>query len=261
MVRGRSFLAPVHRLRIADQLVARDRVDHAAPFHQVVVLRAGERGRLAGVDDFEAAAEPHRVRGANQVGVEACAGPEVAGAGPSVPAMNGDAIVRVAGHREDGTPNRSSAIPQLDDVADDLTVLATLPGRLAAGPQPVGRRRADNHGVVPGQPGDGLGKLLQPAVVGESAVENRRVVSEGDLETVARLRGLRRGQCGHVHRDRLRRDTRCQAPRRHAASGATRRRNRRQHRESFQCSRTMSWPDRSGRSLIAARSSCADLPS
>src|SRR6202030_2727649 len=101
------------------------------PFHQVVVLRAGERGRLAGVDDLEAAAEPDRVGGANQVGVEACTGPEVAGAGPSVSRVNGDAIVRVAGYRKDGTPNRSSAVPQLDDVADDLTVLATPPRPLA----------------------------------------------------------------------------------------------------------------------------------
>ena len=74
----------LHRLRIADELVARDRAHHAAAFHQVVILRARERIRLAGVDDLEAAAEPQRVRGAKRVGVEAGAGADAARARPAV---------------------------------------------------------------------------------------------------------------------------------------------------------------------------------
>ena len=180
----RRLVAFVHRLRIADELVERDRADHAAAFHQVVILRARERIRARRcVDELDAA---RRTTSASAVRSALALKPapvaDVAGARAAVAEVHGDAVVGVAGDREQRAADRAAAIAQLDDVADDLSVLAALQRRRARRLERRGRRRADERGVVPGQLGERLRQLLQPAVVGEAAVEDGRVGAEDDLE-------------------------------------------------------------------------------
>ena len=107
--------------------------------------------------------------------------PTLTGAAAAVAEMDGDAVVRVAGHGEDGAADRAATIVQRHDVADDLAVLAALHRRTTADIQPFGRRRAHEDGVVPGELRDRLGQLLQPAVVRETAVEHGGIVTERDL--------------------------------------------------------------------------------
>ena len=54
-----------------------------------------------------------------------------------------------------------------------------------------GGLRAHERGVVPGQLGEGIGKLLQPPVVREAAVVKRRGGEEHDLQATARSAGAR----------------------------------------------------------------------
>ncbi len=63
-----------------------------------------------------------------------------------------------------------------------LAAVAELDHVLAGDPHPVGQGLADEGGVVPGHPVHRLGQLLEPAVVGEPAVPDRRVGAEDELE-------------------------------------------------------------------------------
>ncbi len=180
----RRFVLLVHRLRIPDELVACDRTNEIPPLHQVVILRARERICRADRHDLEAAAEIHRVRRAERVGVEASALRDAAGARSPVPEVHGNRIVGMADDDESGAANRAAFVAQLDDVARNLAVLAALHRRLAADLQPRRRGGARQHGVVPRQLRDRLRQFLEPSVVGEAAVENRWIVPEDQLEVL-----------------------------------------------------------------------------
>src|SRR4029453_11577420 len=106
--------------------------------------------------------------------------------------------------REHRTANRASLVAELDDVADDLAVLAAGPRRLVLGLELLSGGGTDDDRVVPRELGDRLRQLLQPAVVGEAAVEHARVEGEGPLE--AARRGARRA-LAHVVRSRRRERT------------------------------------------------------
>ena len=132
--------------------------------------------------DLDARAERQRVGRADRVRVEAGAGGDVAAARAAVAEMHRHAVVGMADDGEQRAADRAAAELQLDDVGDDLAVLAALNDGVSDALSFSRGRRADEHRVVPGQPRDRLRQLLQPAVVGEAAVEDRRVVAEGDLE-------------------------------------------------------------------------------
>jgi hypothetical protein len=108
------------------------------------------------------------------------------GPSASITEMHRRGVVRVADDDEERAADLAIAVPEFDEAARDVSVFAPLRRRNAGGFQPLGRGGADENRVVPRQPGDRLGQLLQPAVVGESAVENRRIVSENDLEPLPR---------------------------------------------------------------------------
>jgi hypothetical protein len=162
----------VHGLRVADELIARHCAHHPASFHQVVILRARERRLLAGRNDFCANAECEGVRRPDRVGVEAGARADVAGARAAVAEVHGRAVVRMTDDGEERAAHGPSAVLQLDDLADDLSVLATFECGRAFRAQLRGRHRTDQDCVIPGQPRDRLRQFLKPAVVGEPAVED-----------------------------------------------------------------------------------------
>ena len=124
-----------------------------------------------------------RIRCADQVCVEAGAAAHVARERPAVPEVDGDAIVGVTDDREHRTADAAPLKPQLDQLAQDLPVFAAGERRIVRDLEPLGRGGADDDGVVPRQLRDRFGQLLQPAVVGEAAVEDTRVRAECDFET------------------------------------------------------------------------------
>src|SRR3989449_7178385 len=117
------------------------------------------------------------------------------GAPASIAEMHRRAVVRMANDDEERTADRASAVPEIDEAAGDVSVLAPLGRRKSDGLQPLGRGGTDQNSVVPGELCDRLGQFLQPAVVGESAVENRRVVSKDDLEPLTCARRRTAGSC------------------------------------------------------------------
>ena len=123
------------RCRIVQVLVARRRAHEAAAVHQVVILRAGERERLAGPLDLHARAERQRVGRADRVRVEAGAGGEAAAARPAVAEVHRHAVVRVADDGEKCALDRTAAERQLDQFGDDLAVLAARERRRLGRPQ------------------------------------------------------------------------------------------------------------------------------
>src|SRR5204863_9669730 len=125
----RSLVTFVDRFRIADVLVARRRAHHPAAFHQMVILRAGERELLDRAYDLRPGAERRRVGRPDRVRIEAGAGGHPTAAGAAVPQMDGDAVVRMTDDGEQRASHRAAAIPQLDEIRDDLSVLAALKGR------------------------------------------------------------------------------------------------------------------------------------
>ena len=71
---------------------------------------------------------------------------------------------------------------QLDHRHVVAAVLAAVGVAADLQSQPLGRRRAHDGRVAPGQLRDRLGQFLQPAVVGEPAVVNRRVGDRHQVE-------------------------------------------------------------------------------
>ena len=92
----------------------------------------------------------------------------------AVAKREGDHAVRHAGEDPDGKLERAARVIE----TDHLLVRKT---------ERLGGLRAHERGVVPGELGEGIGKLLQPPVVREAAVVKRRRREEHDLQTTRRL--------------------------------------------------------------------------
>src|ERR1019366_1830417 len=78
--------------------------------------------------------------------------------------------------------------------------------------EPLGHRRADHDGVVPGQLGQRLRQLLQPSVVREAAVVDRGIATEVDLDVgvwsvEVELKCPRNCDAGSLQRHTLRRES------------------------------------------------------
>ena len=81
----------------------------------------------------------------------------------------GDHAVRHSGEEPDGELERAARIIETDQI-------------LARKTERLGGLRAHERGVVPGELGEGIGKLLQPPVVREAAVVKRGGGEEDDLQ-------------------------------------------------------------------------------
>ena len=135
------------------------------------------RWRPARLDDLEPRAEPGRVRGPERIDVDADPVADPAGAAAAVAQEDRDRRLGLA--RLD--PRRH--LHRL--AADSVSSITSSSGD----PQPLGQGLADEGGVVPGQPVHRPGQLLEPAVVGEPAVPDRRVGAEDELEPLGAAAG------------------------------------------------------------------------
>ena len=130
-------------------------------------LRASERLLFAGFANLQSDALPLRIRGANEIGVEAGVRADLAGARASVTEMDGSAIICLA-RQDPRRPEHSTAvITELDHVAVDGAMLAAGAADPSAQPQAIGGSRTDDNNVVPSQLRQRLGRFLKPAVIGK----------------------------------------------------------------------------------------------
>ncbi len=136
------------------------------------MLRLGQPMATARLDDLEPGPEPGRIGRAERIHVDA--DPV---ADPSRPSA--------AGAQEDG--DRRLGLARLDPRRQfqRLAPIAELDHVLVGDPQLVRQRLADEGRVVPGHPVHRLGQFLQPAVVGEPAVPDRRIGAEDQLQPLA----------------------------------------------------------------------------
>jgi len=153
-------------------------LDERPALERVVVLGLCQ-GVAAAAGAQRAAAEVERVRGAQQIGVGARSVVLVVG-GACDPAAEVAAVTEVDRHGVVGLPghlpHRQLEFPLAAGDGDQILVLQ---------PEGAGGGRADERGVVPGQLGDRIGELLEPAVVREAPVVERRRAAEDDLQLLA----------------------------------------------------------------------------
>ena len=110
----------------------------------------------------------------------------------AVAERQGDHAVRHSGEEPNGELERTAGIVDADPI-------------LAGEAKRLGRLRADERGVVPGQLRQWIGKLLQPPVVREAAVVKRRGGEEDDLQAAARsARGSSGSGCACAAANRAR---------------------------------------------------------
>ena len=129
--------------------------------------------------DFETVVVPKGGGGAKAEGVEADAGSGTSGAGAAIAEVQGYGAIGVAGLHPDGGAQTAALVGQLHH----LPVYADAARVVGGGQAEVMRgARADEDGVIPCEFGDGAGKFLQPAVVGEAAVVDRGVGPEDHFE-------------------------------------------------------------------------------
>ena len=146
-----------------------------APLHAVMELRAGQRILRAEFSDLRAGPIAGSTGGANPIGIEAGAVPDLSRAGAAVAEMQGDALVGMARNDPGRSSQASPFVAQLDEIGKYSAVLAAPGADLIGQTQPLGSFWTDESSVVPGKLGQRLRQLLQPTVVGEATVEKRRI--------------------------------------------------------------------------------------
>ena len=125
--------------------------------------------------ELDAAVEAGRLGASDRERVEPDARANPSRVRTAVAERQGDDAVRHAGEEPDGELERAARIFETDHILVRKT-------------ERLGGLRAHERGIVPGQLGEGIGKLLQPPVVREAAVVKRRGRDEHDLQAARRSR-------------------------------------------------------------------------
>ncbi len=159
----------LRELRVLFVLFERPRPHERPPLHVLVMLRRHELVRPAGLRDLQSRLPPERVRRAERVGVEAGLRAELARPRAAVPQGERRRVVRMARKDPRRGLDRAPAAGEPQDV-------------FAGNPEARRGRGRKEHGVVPRQLRDRLGQLLQPRVVREPPVVDRRIGAEADLD-------------------------------------------------------------------------------
>src|SRR6185437_14799881 len=103
-------------LRVARELRECYDTHEVAPFHRMMALRRGERVRLSGLPQREAAREPRRIRGSQRIGVEAMAVADASGARAPITETHTGRAVRVTRHDPDRRFRLRAAVVEIDHV-------------------------------------------------------------------------------------------------------------------------------------------------
>ena len=149
-----------------------------APLHAAVLLGRRERVRARELGECDPAVEARCFGASDRERVEPDPRADPTRVRTAVAERQGDHAVRHSGEEPDGELERAAGIVEADPI-------------LVCEAERFGRLRADERGVVPGQLGEGIGKLLQPPVVREAAVVKRGGGEEDDLQATAVRQALR----------------------------------------------------------------------
>ena len=163
--------APAARLRSkrGQCRLAHDR----APLHAAVLLGRRERVPARELGEAGPAVEARCFGASDFERVEPDPRADTARVRTTIAERQRDHAVRHSGDEPDGELERAARIFETDHI-------------LARHTERLGRLRAHERGVVPGQLGEGIGKLLQPPLVREAAVVKRRGREEDDLQAARR---------------------------------------------------------------------------
>ena len=155
------------------------RAHDIAPLEGMVNLRRRQCHALAGFADLDATRRPQRVGGAQAVSIKAHAAAHRTDACATITQLQFDCILGLP--RDD--PHRRAHCAAVQSDLDDVGIdVAAAQANSGIEPQSVCRGGTQIGGVVPGELGERLGQLLQPAVVGEPAVEQARVGPEHEFQ-------------------------------------------------------------------------------
>ena len=157
-----------------------------APFHAVMELRASQGILRADFTDLRSGPITGRIGSANRIGIEAGAVADLSRAGAAVAEMQGNALVGMARNDPSRSAQASPFVAELDEIGEYPAVLAAAGADLIGQTQPLGSFWTDESSVVPGKLGQRLRQLLQPTVIGEAAVEKRRIGLKRNLQGVSR---------------------------------------------------------------------------
>ena len=161
-----------------------------APFHRMLALGSSQGKFGSDFHDFYTGGKQRRIRGAQRIRIEPDAIADAARTCSPKTQMNGNGIVGVPRLYPNGRAHLPAAVLEVHKV-------------LVLQAKPLRRSRTNNGGVVPGERGDGLGQLLEPAVVREAAIEYVRVGAENDFKSLSRRRPRRsRGRAFECHLSR-----------------------------------------------------------
>ncbi|HJQ79463.1 MAG TPA: hypothetical protein VJ828_05885 [Lacipirellulaceae bacterium] len=100
--------------------------------------------------------------------------------------MNRHTAVSVAGHDPAGAAHSPPIDFKFDQVGVNVTALAAMAANPARNPNTLTRRRTHQYDVVPSYLGNRLGQFLEPAIVGEAAVEDARIGAKENIQRPAR---------------------------------------------------------------------------
>ena len=248
-LRRRLFPHVLGERRLLVVLLERRGADDGAAFHRVVALRRGnqDRSRRTGGPRRRCRSTAHRRCGSrSRCSRRRC--PRARARWRPRPKYTVTASATCPGC----THTAASSVPALPR---DLDAIAVADLQLRR------RRGRDQHGVVPGDLRERLRQLLQPAVVREAAVVDRRIGCERDF-VARRDCGRTRTRPARGRRPRSSAAARCRRSRRRAAPAARTSRTPGPTPAAAPASSslTRSRSVRSGRALKAATTSCTEWP-
>ena len=180
----RRFLQ-VHRPgepRVLLELLQVRLADDRASFHRAMVLRGGQLMRLACRRQFRAAGEMQRFGRPQTIGVVTGTASDATGLLTAITERQADDIVclpRLNPHR---THDFAAVELNPDQRHVELVVFVVMNVEAEV----LRGLRAEQNHVFPNQLGDGIGQLLQPAVIVVTAVVNLVVAMENHFERVLR---------------------------------------------------------------------------
>ncbi len=142
--------------------------------HGLLALRAGQHVSAARGANLDSVGEPQRRALAEGIEIESRAGAGASRARASGTEIDRDRVVGKPGLN----PNR-----RLYLLSVELELDYVFRGEV----QTLRHRRADQHRVVPGHLAHGARQFLQPPVVGETAVVERRIAAEVEFDAARTL--------------------------------------------------------------------------
>ena len=169
---GQLFLMVAAARGLRRQVGERELANQVAALHRVVFLGRGQARPATGRRDLQAGGDIRRLGGTQGIGVVANVLADVAACGPAVAESHADRVIGLAGEQHGRNFQAPAVKLQADHVAIDHAQLA-------------GRLRAQQRGVAPGELGDRVRELLEPAVVGVAAVIDLGVALKDQLQVRA----------------------------------------------------------------------------